>query len=226
MMVGRILGPLLLSAVFIPSFGGNLNGIVLNSKLKPQKEVRIWKKNSFDGVKTDLNGKFMLVGTSPSDTIVIAVSDKYDAMFQVKDLTDVTVTLDKKFYTIDNGVNQEKCDYTRVDKSKYDSNVLVREQILRSSAGSIYELLRGAIAGVTVSYGDNGQMVSIRGGNSLSLDTEPIFVVDGQQYGSSQDVDAGVSVDDIVRLEVLKDGSAYGMKGANGAIIITTLKAN
>lgn len=224
--VKRIAGLILLSAAVFPSFSNNLSGLVVNSKHKPQKEVRIWKKNTLEGVRTDSKGRFMLAGTAPADTIVIAVSDKLDAVFPVKELTDVTVILDKKTYTLDNGATQEKRDYVRVAKSKYNSNVLVREQILRSSAGSIYELLRGSIAGVTVSYGDNGQMVSIRGGNSLSLDSEPLFIVDGQQYGSSQDVDAGVSVDDIVRLEVLKDGSAYGMKGANGAIIITTLKAD
>ncbi|MDE5960824.1 MAG: TonB-dependent receptor plug domain-containing protein [Duncaniella sp.] len=224
--LNRLTGLLLLSSVFFPSFGGDLKGVVLNSKHKPRKEVKLWRKNTMDGVMTDSKGQFQIAGITPADTIVIAVSDKLDAVFQVKEMTNVTVTLDKKFYILDNGVTQDKRDYVKVAKSNYNSNVLVREQIVRSSATSIYELLRGAIAGVNVTYGDNGQMISIRGGNSLSLDSEPLFIVDGAQYESSSDVDAGVSVNDIVRIEVLKDGSAYGMKGANGAIIITTLKAN
>lgn len=223
--IARIIGILTLSAVVFPSFGSDLKGVVLNAKHKPRKEVKLWRKNTLDGVKTDADGKFMIVGTVPTDTVVIAVSDKFDAVFPVNDMSDVTVILDKKSYTIVNGSSQEKRDYVRVASSKYNSNVLVREQIVRSSANSIYELLRGSIAGVNVLYGDNGQIISIRGGNSLLLDSEPLFIVDGVQYESSQDVDAGVSVDDIVRIEVLKDGSAYGMKGSNGAIIITTLKA-
>lgn len=223
--IARIIGILTLSAVVFPSFGSDLKGVVLNAKHKPRKEVKLWRKNTLDGVKTDADGKFMIVGTVPTDTVVIAVSDKFDAVFPVNDMSDVTVILDKKFYTLVNGSSQEKRDYVRVASSKYNSNVLVREQIVRSSANSIYELLRGSIAGVNVLYGDNGQIISIRGGNSILLDSEPLFIVDGVQYESSQDVDAGVSVDDIVRIEVLKDGSAYGMKGSNGAIIITTLKA-
>lgn len=223
--IARIIGILTLSAVVFPSFGSDLKGVVLNAKHKPRKEVKLWRKNTLDGVKTDADGKFMIVGTVPTDTVVIAVSDKFDAVFPVNDMSDVTVILDKKSYTIVNGSSQEKRDYVRVASSKYNSNVLVREQIVRSSANSIYELLRGSVAGVNVLYGDNGQIISIRGGNSLLLDSEPLFIVDGVQYESSQDVDAGVSVDDIVRIEVLKDGSAYGMKGSNGAIIITTLKA-
>lgn len=215
---------ILLSNVVFPSFAADVEGVILNAKNKPLKEVMLWRKNTMDGVKTTPEGRFRLAGVSPTDTIVIAATDKLDAVFTVKDLKDVKVILDKKFYTLDDGTNQEKRDYVRVAKSKFNSNVLLREQIMRSSANSIYELLRGSIAGVTVTYGDNGQMVSIRGGNSLSLDSEPLFIVDGQQYESSQDVDAGVSVNDIVKLEVLKDGSAYGMKGSNGAIIITTLK--
>lgn len=224
--LARVIGLLALSSVVFPSFGSDLKGVVLNAKHKPRKEVKLWRKNTLKGVKTDADGRFMFVGTVPDDTVVIAVSDKFDAVFPVKGMSDVTVILDKKFYTVDDGVSQQKRDYVRVASSKYNSNVLVREQIVRSSANSIYELLRGSIAGVNVLYGDNGQMISIRGGNSLSLDSEPLFIVDGAQYESSQDVEAGVSVDDIVRIEVLKDGSAYGMKGSNGAIIITTLKAD
>lgn len=224
--LARVIGLLTLSTVVFPSSGSDLKGVVLNAKYKPRKEVKLWRKNTLDGVKTDADGRFMFVGTVPDDTVVIAVSDKFDAVFPVKDMSDVTVILDKKFYTVDDGVSPQKRDYVRVASSKYNSNVLVREQIVRSSANSIYELLRGSIAGVNVLYGDNGQMISIRGGNSLSLDSEPLFIVDGAQYESSQDVEAGVSVDDIVRIEVLKDGSVYGMKGSNGAIIITTLKAD
>lgn len=215
---------LLLSVSVFPLFATDLRGVIVNGKQKPQKEVRLWRKHTMDGVKTNDAGEFGISGVTPADTIVVAVSDKLDAVFPVKDLSDVKITLDKKFYVIDNGKTQEKRDYEKVVKAKYNSNVLVREQILRSTATSIYELLRGSISGVTVTYGDNGQMVSIRGGNSFSLDSEPLFIVDGMQYESSSDVDSSVSVDDIVRVEVVKDGSAYGMKGANGAIIITTLK--
>lgn len=56
------------------------------------------------------------------------------------------------------------------------------------------------------------------------MNTEPLFVVDGTQYENSADVDASISINDIEKIEVMKDGGAYGMKGANGVIIITTMK--
>lgn len=209
----------------LPTCAKDLRGLIVNGKQKPQKEVRLWKRNSFDFVKTDEKGGFCMADVDPADTIVVSFSYKLDAVFPVKDLSDIKITLDKKHYVVDDGVKQVRRDYEKVAKARYASNILVREQIMRSNANSIYELMRGAISGVTISYGDSGPMVSIRGGNSFSLDSEPLFIVDGMQYERSGDVDSNVSVADIVRLEVVKDGSAYGMKGSNGAIIITTLHA-
>lgn len=214
---------LLLSAVCFSASAADLTGVVFNIKNKPIKEVRIWKKNTKEVIKTSDDGRFEIPLAIPSDTIVVAVNDKFDAVFPVGQLRDIKVILDKKFYVLDDGSQRVKRDYQRVDKNKYDPNVLVREQIIRKNVSSIYELLRGSISGVNVTYGDSGQKISIRGGNSLELDSEPLFIVDGTMFESSAEVDAVISIDDIMRVEVSKDGSAYGMKGSNGAIIITTL---
>ena len=56
------------------------------------------------------------------------------------------------------------------------------------------------------------------------MDNEPLFVVDGTLYESSSEVDGVVTINDIDKVEIQKDGAAYGMKGANGVIIITTIK--
>lgn len=56
------------------------------------------------------------------------------------------------------------------------------------------------------------------------MDNEPLFVVDGTLYESSSEVDGVVSINDIDKVEIQKDGAAYGMKGANGVIVITTIK--
>lgn len=53
---------------------------------------------------------------------------------------------------------------------------------------------------------------------------EPLFVVDGTLYESSSEVDGVVSINDIDKVEIQKGWCSYGMKGANGVIIITTIK--
>ena len=38
------------------------------------------------------------------------------------------------------------------------------------------------------------------------------------------DIDAIVPVETVESIEVLKDGGGYGVRGANGVIVITTIK--
>lgn len=109
---------------------------------------------------------------------------------------------------------------------------------------SVERLLQGAVPGaiVTQTSGQPGGGVSvqIRGSNSITASSDPLYVIDGfpinNDYGI---VDAGVtngakinplsSINsaDIESVDVLKDASAtaiYGSRGANGVILITTKK--
>ncbi|NGM62651.1 TonB-dependent receptor [Sphingobacterium sp. SGG-5] len=91
------------------------------------------------------------------------------------------------------------------------------------------QALAGRVAGVQVSNNDGqpGQEANIviRGGNSLTQSTAPLYVVDGfpmEDFSSS-----ALSNFDIASISVLKDASAtaiYGSRGANGVIVIETKK--
>ena len=65
--------------------------------------------------------------------------------------------------------------------------------------------------------------IVIRGGNSITGDNSPLYVVDGIPL---EDFDpASISTSDIESFDILKDASAtaiYGSRAANGVIIITT----
>jgi TonB-dependent SusC/RagA subfamily outer membrane receptor len=89
------------------------------------------------------------------------------------------------------------------------------------------ELLRGRFPGVEViPIPGGGISVRIRGATSVNLSTEPLFVVDGvpinaEPGGALKWLDP----QDVAKIEVLKDiGSTafYGVRGANGVILITT----
>lgn len=65
----------------------------------------------------------------------------------------------------------------------------------------------------------------IRGVDTILGSGEPLIIVDGAELLNGGGGLQFLSGDDIVRVEVLKDvGStgAYGMRGANGVILITT----
>lgn len=99
------------------------------------------------------------------------------------------------------------------------------EDITIAPTSNAMEALQGKVAGldITKSSGQVGAGVSIllRGSRSIYGDNAPLFIIDGVQGGSYEDVNPS----DIESIDVLKDASStaiYGSAGANGVIIITT----
>jgi TonB-dependent SusC/RagA subfamily outer membrane receptor len=82
---------------------------------------------------------------------------------------------------------------------------------------NIFEVLKGT-PGVIV----NGTSIKIQGQSSLTLSSEPLFVVDGSPTNSVE----GISPLEIESITVLKGASAsiYGSRGANGVILINRIK--
>ena len=103
------------------------------------------------------------------------------------------------------------------------------------------EILQGKVSGVNLIHrsGDlaTGSNIYIRGLNTMNAGIQPLFVVDGIPYENSlystslignyfSNPLASIDVKDIESITVLKDGtSQYGVKGANGVVLIRTLKA-
>lgn len=91
-------------------------------------------------------------------------------------------------------------------------------------AGSVLQALQGLASGVNIiSSGSPGYSsnIRIRGVTSFG-NTNPLVLIDGVQ-GSLNDIPA----DDVESIQVLKDAGAaaiYGVRGANGVIIVTTKK--
>ena len=89
------------------------------------------------------------------------------------------------------------------------------------------QMLEGTVSGVQVTQ-TNAQpgasfTVRIRGTNSISSSSDPLYVVDGY---AGADINT-ITPTDIASIEVLKDASAtaiYGSRGANGVVLITTKK--
>jgi TonB-dependent SusC/RagA subfamily outer membrane receptor len=92
----------------------------------------------------------------------------------------------------------------------------------------VEELLEGRAPGVQVLHLPNGGFaLRIRGLSSPSGGNDPLIVIDGTQSadGNGSGALAALNPQDVVRIEVLKDAAStafYGMRGANGVIVITT----
>lgn len=109
------------------------------------------------------------------------------------------------------------------------STAVTAEDIQRNPGQPIEEILKGRVAGVTVTRVDGGIAVRIRGATSIYGSNEPLYVVDGVpiQPGPGGSL-VGIDPYDIESIEVLKDPAdtaLYGMRGANGVIVIKTKRA-
>jgi TonB-dependent SusC/RagA subfamily outer membrane receptor len=97
----------------------------------------------------------------------------------------------------------------------------------RNKVSRVEELIEGRFPGVTVRRTNAGDYsVNIRGVGSFMSSEEPLFVVDGvameERGGRGL---SWLSPSDVERIEVLRDPvntSMYGVRGANGVILITT----
>lgn len=94
---------------------------------------------------------------------------------------------------------------------------------------SVGDALQGQVAGLQVwsNSGEPSATVSmrIRGVNSISADTEPLFVLDGSPVPAS--IFNALNANDVENITVMKDASAtsiYGSRAANGVVFITTKK--
>jgi len=94
-------------------------------------------------------------------------------------------------------------------------------------AVNVEELLEGRVAGVQVIHRPGGGIsVLIRGQGSINSNTEPLYVIDGMpvHVATGRGLD-WLNPGDILRIEILKDASTtsmYGVRGANGVVVITT----
>ncbi len=103
------------------------------------------------------------------------------------------------------------------------------DDISKQPGKSIEEVLAGRIAGVQVGRDETGSLtVRVRGGSSINGSNEPLYVIDGVpiEAGPGGSL-AGINPNDIQSIQVLRDAmatAAYGVRGANGVIVIKMKK--
>ncbi|OQP57218.1 hypothetical protein A3860_11705 [Niastella vici] len=109
-------------------------------------------------------------------------------------------------------------------------------QVANLSTTSVDQQLAGRAAGVqvTVNSGNTNSnpRIRIRGINSINNSRDPLIVIDGVPVSTGDmggntttNALADINPDDILSMDVLKDGAAsaiYGSRAANGVVLITT----
>jgi TonB-dependent SusC/RagA subfamily outer membrane receptor len=111
-----------------------------------------------------------------------------------------------------------------------NSNIVTSEDLDRTPVESIERALAAKVPGLYISHTDDGSIaIRIRGNSSIQGSNEPLYVIDGTPVNSGPGGSlTGINPKDIASIEVLKDAvstSFYGVRGANGVIVIKTKRA-
>ncbi|MBQ8008571.1 MAG: TonB-dependent receptor plug domain-containing protein [Bacteroidaceae bacterium] len=199
-----------------------ISGVVLK-KGKPKKGVTVWLKKADKAVDTDKEGRFSFTGALADDTLQITAGARADAKILVGNHKDIIVNLDKNDFTVKEDDVEQTLKYTLLSRATGASDGVTHEMIMRSGLRTITELLRNYVAGVMVVTEGGSSKVTIRGINSVNSGTEPLVVLDGVAI-EGFDLDNAIPVETIATIKVNKDGAGWGVRGANGVILITTLK--
>jgi len=113
------------------------------------------------------------------------------------------------------------------DLTEVRPGVLGADELRQAPARQVEELLEGRVAGVQVVRSpDGGVSLRIWGPSSIYGNSEPLYVLDGVPLNVPQGQGLfWLDPSDIHRIDVLKDAAAiamYGVRGANGVVLITT----
>ena len=204
----------------------NITGKVVGADGAPVGGVTVQEKGTTGGTATDATGNFSLSVTSANATLSIS-SLGYDAQeVPLAGRTSVNVVLKgsaakqlEQVVVIGYG-SAAKRDLT-------GSIVTVKaKDIADKPAANPLSLLQGKVAGLSIvnSGRPGGEPdVRIRGTNTIN-GVKPVYIVDGILNDNINFLNPS----DIESIEVLKDPSSlaiFGVRGANGAIAITTKKA-
>ena len=218
-----------------------IKGVIRDENKEPVIGVSIVQHNTTNGTITDMDGRFTLevpenasievsyVGFT-KQTLPVASKDEFNIILREnsQNLDEVVVVgyASRKVEDITGAVSNIRADKTNIG----------------GVSTSVDQMLSGRVSGVqfkqnTSQPGGGGKTI-IRGRNSLFLNTDPLYVVDGFVVNTPSAPSSGMSFsspdrdplnsinpNDIESIAVLKDAAAtaiYGAQGSNGVFIITT----
>lgn len=201
-----------------------VKGRVIDSQGDPIIGATVKEKNRNAGVITDFEGNFSLKVSDKSAKLEISYIGMKTIIVSTSNGAALKIVLEEDNKVLDEVVvvgygTSRRGDLTGAISS-IDEKVL-RDIPLTSAAAAITGKLAGVNVVTTDGSPDAEIQITVRGGGSITQDNSPLYIIDGFQASSLNDVPPG----DIENITVLKDASStaiYGAKGANGVILVTT----
>ncbi|HVB02188.1 MAG TPA: TonB-dependent receptor [Chitinophagaceae bacterium] len=184
--------------------------------------VTVSVKGTTQATSTDANGNYM-IPVSDTDILVFSFIGYREVEAPVKGQTVINITLQSSSQSLSEivvvgyGTQQKK--YITGATATISGAQLSKPPLLTAT-----QAIQGQVAGVQVIGSDQpgvAPTIRIRGTGTMLAGANPLYVVDGV---ITSDI-TNINTADIASMSILKDASSeaiYGVRAANGVIIITT----
>lgn len=200
------------------------NGLLMDFKGKPIRKAKVYVRNPKYYTKTDKEGKFGLTDVQPDDTLHIVIG-KVVHEIPVEGAKGMSIKIEEQRFFKEEDLELVEMGMGYVRKREYlaPRSGVTHEQLVGTGETDLIRAMRGLMPGVFVtqktdlSTGFTEFNINIRNASSFVASTAPLWVVDG----SESTIPPTLTVMEVERVEILKDGAGYGTRGANGVIIVT-----
>lgn len=200
------------------------NGIVKDVLGNPIKNVRIYVSNPRAYARTDKQGRFGLTDVKMNDVLHVKLK-KTEYEIPVEGRKSIVIIVAEDFSLRETSESQELVDigygFVKRREQTLPSNTISGDELVKTGQSNLLNALAGKVPGMNVLSNNSpgGEAsVNIRGFSSLTLSNTPLYIVDGVEQNSL----SYINVYDVDYVEIMKDASIYGSRGANGAIIVHT----
>lgn len=184
-------------------------------------------KGTQNGLVSDMDGKYS-INVPVGATLVFSCVGYETQEIKIVNQQKIDVAMQSSVQAINDVV---VVGYGKTTKKEVTGSIssLKSDEFNRGVYNDPMGLVQGKIAGLTVLNSNGadplaGYTIMLRGTNTLTSGQGPLIVIDGVAGGDLKNI----SPEEVVSMDVLKDGSAaaiYGTRGSNGVIIITTKRA-
>lgn len=201
-----------------------VTGNVTDETGEPIIGATIMEALTTNGVITDFDGNFKIQVKNENATLKISYIGMVPQDIRVGSQRNINVVLKDESQSIAEvvvvGYGHQKKESVVGAISQVNS-----DDLLNTPTANVTQAIAGKIPGVITTQtsgapGMDDASINIRGRATFAGDGSPLVMVDGVERAFSQ-----VAPDDIESISVLKDASAtavYGVRGANGVILVTT----
>lgn len=201
-----------------------VSGVVRDGSGNPLAGVTVMVAGTYKGVTTDNDGRYALRVDGEASVLQFLYLGYKNVEETVGKRTTIDVAMEEDLKMVDEvvvigyGTQSRKTLTTSISKIDGD-------KLYGAPVSTVGDALKGKVAGLRVatnsSLSGEAPRFLIRGGSSINMGNDPIYIVDG----ALRDDLSGVNPNDIESMEVLKDAASaaiYGSRATNGVVLITT----